>query len=146
MSLIQIQIHVLDFSYYMFFFVFCVLANVLSLFACVEILKLQMACSFFIVLFPEDCYVSVSACVCEHFCSFSFCSVVFQSFFYAQFSAIFVQFQFFEFIFVQFQFVQLSVSFSVILLCLVFSFLYLHFLVLVLSRLQVLNKPKKWWL
>ena len=86
-----------------------------------------MSCSFFIVLFPEDCYVSVSVCVCAHFCSFSFCSVVFRSFFYAQFSAIFVQFQFFEFIFVQFQFVQLSVSFSVILLCLVFSFLYLHF-------------------
>ena len=105
-----------------------------------------MSCSFFIVLFPEDCYVSVSVCVCAHFCSFSFCSVVFRSFFYAQFSAIFVQFQFFEFIFVQFQFVQLSVSFSVIFLCLVFSFLYLHFLVLVLFRLQVLNQPKKWWL
>jgi len=31
-------------------------------------MKLQMACSFFIfiVLFPEDCYVSVSTCVRAH--------------------------------------------------------------------------------
>ena len=49
---------------------------------------------FFIVLFPEDCYVSVSVCVCAHFCSFSFCSVVFQSFFMISFQPFLFSFSF----------------------------------------------------
>ena len=82
------------------------LANVLSLFACVEILKLQMACSFFIVLFPEDCYVSVSVCVCIfvhfHFVQLSFSHSFMLSFqpFLFSFSLFSCQFHFQSFFYV----------------------------------------------